>query len=233
MTAADIIAAADIPNVGWGLQYLLDSAAIPTANTYTDGYQLTLTWTWSKTGQSPLPDDQCSNVCVQYLDSDDTPMPSTDTAAGAPWLCLIAIAASSGTNGSLAEALAMKTQTHAAYLCYDGTSTCGGSLGGGTVLPTGAAATNATTGTSAILSAAASSTYKWFQPSATSDYNSALRRYGAGDKVRGWQVVGGSGKDKDATITNSMLTKDTNVRTLAGAAALATGVALGAAALAF
>merc|ERR1712038_361435 len=225
MTYSDIIAAADAPTTGFALGYLVDSATAPADSTYTDGYQITLKWTWSKTGGAAHADTQLTNVCVQYLGSDDLPLAVTDTVEGLPWVCLTADATgTSGNAGDLNTAIAVKTQTHAAYACYDQTTACTATLGTGQALPAGTAETAGTSATSAVLATAgsSSSTMKWFQPS-----------YSSGDKVRGWNVIGGAGKASSDTILKTMMTKDTNVRTLVGASALATGVALGAAALAF
>ena len=133
------------------------------------------------------------------------------------------------------------TQTHANYACYDQTTACpaGGKLISGTdaisaANLTDSAYTAPATNTAGALDANDKAQFKWNQPKPASSYGLTMRRYGAGDKVMLYQLLGGNSATKDTPVTAAMFAAHkTAALTLSGAAALATGVALGAAALAF
>ena len=74
-------------------------------------------------------------------------------------------------------------------------------------------------------------TATWWQPKASSDYLSKLRRYSEGDRVRGCNLLKKDNGGLTAVVTADFTCGSPVV--LAGATTLATAVALGAAALAF
>ena len=214
-------------NVTWEIQGAL---AIPTGNTYTDGYNLKMTGTVV----ADMTASNSKNVCVQYLDSAGAAMALTDTAQGAPHICMQAV--TSGANGNQTS-IAIKTMTHAALGCNAAaTPACTGLQNGGTALPTGTVEAWDSDGVgaaAAILAATKARHVTWWQPKESSDYNSALRRYSKDDKVKGHNLALQAAAGVGATVvTFAMFTSGAAV-TLAGASTLAAGVALGAAALAF
>ena len=228
MTTNTLVTGATAQN--WNFTWdIVGGGTIPASNTYTDGYKITSKTTTVDVSTA----DNWKNVCVQYLDSAGAAMPATDTAQGAPFLCVQAQVAAANGNQNV---IAMKTQTHAAMACHVSGSTCTATANGGTALPAGAVETW-TGGAGVVASAFAAATMKqcdWWQPTQSSDYASALRRYSAGDKVRVFNVaLIGNAAVATALTTANLGTAGAAV-TLVGATSLAAGaVALGAAALAF
>ena len=214
-------------NVTWEIQGAL---TIPSGNTYTDGYNLKFTGTVV----TNMTAANSKNVCVQYLDSAGAAMPLTDTAQGAPHICLQAVSAAAVSNQT---SIAVKTMTHAQLGCNAAaTPACTGYQNSGTALPTGTAEVWDSDGTgvqNGALAAAKARHVTWWQPKETSDYNSALRRYSKDDKVKGHNLnLQAAAGLATTVVTFAMFTSGAAV-TLAGASTLAAGVALGAAALAF
>ena len=120
--------------------------------------------------------------------------------------------------------------------CWLGSETCTALQNGGTALPTGAVETwTGGNGVSATgLNAATVKEVTWWQPKETSDYESALRRYSKGDRVKAYNLSLQDSATVAATVvTNTMFTAH-SVVILVGASALTTGaIAFGAASLAF
>ena len=221
---------------GFKVDYLLASlATAPAENTYTDGYQITL----DATIGANFAAGTATSICVQTLDSDGVAVAASVSTEGAHWLCMGFV----GTAESKTTAAAtLKTNTHAAYACYDQTTACG--AGASVVMGTDAiSAADMTSSTftapdttaTDALKLGATARFKWSQPKPASTYGLTMRRYGAGDKVMLYQLLGGDGASNAATpvTKDHFKTHKTAAFELAGAAALATGVALGAAALAF
>ena len=125
------------------------------------------------------------------------------------------------------------TFTHDQLKCYASMSpACTAALADGTPLPPLASVTwdNEGAGSKAnALDAAKVRIATWFQPKAKSDYAKSLRRYSAGDKVRGYnlQIKGDSARPD--ILKNSDFISG-NIIKLVNAVSLAAGaVALGAA----
>ena len=230
-TANVIVAGATGQN--WNLSWSLQGAlTIPAGNTYTDGYNLKYQATVVTTATAV----QFKNVCVQYLDSAGAALVATDTAQGAPFVCIQAEVAAGAAAGNQTS-IKVKTMSHAELGCHAAlTPACTGFQNGGTVLPTGTAEVWDSDGVgvvSVVLAAAKVRHVTWWQPKESSDYASLLRRYSKDTKVKGHNLaLQPSGPVGSTLVTYTMFTSGAAV-TLAGAASLAAGVALGAAALAF
>ena len=221
---------------GFKVDYLLASlATAPASDTYTDGYQITI----DATIGADFVATTATSICVQTLDSEGVAVAAAVATEGAHWLCMgfVGTAAKLTTN-----AATLKTQTHAAYACYDQTTACSaaGTVVSGTDAISAANLTDSAfvapaTNVADALKQDAKATFKWSQPKPASTYALTMRRYGAGDKVMLYQLLGGDGTSNAGTAVTAahFNAHKTAAITLAGAAALATGVALGAAALAF
>ena len=220
-------AAAQNWNVTWEIQGAL---TVPAGNTYSDGYNLKFTGTVV----TNMTAANHKNVCVQYLDSAGAAMALTDTAAGAPHICMQALSAAAVSNQT---SIAVKTMTHAQLGCNAAASpACTALQNAGTALPAGAVATWDSDGAGTATGALAATKARhvtWWQPTESSDYASALRRYSKGDKVKGHNLALQAGASVASTVVTFAMFTSGAVVTLAGASTLAAGVALGAAALAF
>ena len=228
-TGNTIISGATVQN--WNVKWYIQGAlTIPDGNTYTDGYNLK----FESTVVTNITATQYKNVCVQYLDAAGAAMALTDTAQGAPHICMQAVSSGSVSGQT---SIAVKTMTHAALGCNAAaTPACTGYQNGGTVLPTGTVEAWDSEGVGIKTGALAALKVRhatWWQPKESSDYNSLLRRYSKGDKVKGHNLdLQAGGAVGSTLVTFAMFTSGSAV-TLAGASTLAAGVALGAAALAF
>lgn len=224
---------------GFKVEYLLASlTTAPAENDYTDGYQITIDATVD--ASTPFKAKGSKAICVQTLDSAGTAIAATVVNEGAHWLCMGFVSGVTAKETSAAATL--KTVTHADYACYDGVAACAvgaqmimGDLAISAANLAASTFTYPATNATDKLAAGATATFKWSQPKPNSDYKLTMRRYGAGDRVMVYQLIPPSGGDSDATttVTKDFFKEKTAALLLAGASALATGVALGAATLAF
>lgn len=92
MSAANTIITGALTE-NWQVTWTLTGAlTVPADNTYTDGYNLK----FQGTTVAAVAATTHKNVCVQYLDAAGAALAATDTAQGAPFVCLQALSGAAG-----------------------------------------------------------------------------------------------------------------------------------------